>query len=195
MLTSYSSLAIDEIICSRRSNAAIAYVYFDYKNREIQTGDYIVRTILKQLLVQLKTIPRDVEATYDDCCSRLKQPEKTFFVQQLLSMVARFGSVYVLLDALDECTDATLENIIHLICQLKDSEFKVFCTFRPNIITLSDKLNVLVHTIHAHDEDVRNYLSIRLKKEWLHDESFLPEIIDQLGKTAKGKFVSLVFIC
>jgi len=179
-----------------QSNAAIAYVYFDYKNREAQTADYVVRTILKQLLVQLDVIPRDLEAVYDDCCSQFKQPEKSLYIRQLLSVKARFSSVYILLDALDECTDATLENIVNLVCQLKDSGVRVFSTFRPNLIGLGDQLNVSVmHSIYAHNEDIRNYVSIQLDEKWCHNKCFKPQIINQLAKGAEGKSVSISLVC
>ena len=61
-------------------DASIAYIYFDYKNRAAQKGDYIVRTILKQLLLSLNVIPKDLEAVYDKCLSRLKTPQDSMFI-------------------------------------------------------------------------------------------------------------------
>ena len=188
-----SSLAIDEIarIC-HQSNAAISYVYFDYKNREAQTGDYIIRTILKQLLVQLDVIPRDLEAVHDDCCSHFKTPEEVTFIRQLASVAASFASVYIVLDALDECADATLEDLINFIQQMKDSHIKFFCTFRPSVI--KDQLSSsIIHSIHAHDDDVRNYLSIRLGKEWRHNRQLLPPIINTVATAAEGKSLYIVY--
>ena len=92
-------------------------------------GDYIVRIILKQLLLPLDTVPRDLEAIYDDCCARFKSPESAVFIRQLLSVATKFSSVYVILDALDESSSTTLEDTIQLIHQFKDSRIKVFCTF------------------------------------------------------------------
>ena len=103
-----------------------------------------------------------------------------------------FLRVYIMLDALDECTSGTLEDTITLIRRFKDSGIKVFCTFRPILINLGDRLDVqTIHSIDAHDEDVRNYLSLRLNKEWLHDKCFLEQIIDRLIEGVKGKLVSL----
>lgn len=133
-----------------RHNASIAYIYFDYKNREAPTADYVVRTILKQLLLSLDVIPHDLGIVYNDCFSRSKTPEKAMFMRQLFSVASPFASVYIMLHALDERSDATLQDVIHLVCQLKDSAFKVFCIFRPKLITLGDQLNVLlIHSIHA----------------------------------------------
>ena len=96
-----------------------------------------------------------------------------------------------MLDALDECTSATLADLIILICKLKGHGIKVFCTFRPNLIDLGERLDILtIQSIGAHDEDVRNYLSIRLNKEWRHAKSLQEKVMDPLVKGAHGKWIS-----
>ena len=110
------------------------------------------------------------------------------FVRQLLSTAAGFSLIYILLDALDECTSGTLDDTINLIRQFKDSGIKVFCTCRPILINLGDRLGVsTIHSISAHDEDIKNYLSIRSNKEWRHDKRFLERIMNQLAECAEGK--------
>ena len=170
---------------------AIAYIYFDFKNQEAQTVDKVVRTLFKQLLLHSNSIPPDLEEVYDDCHSRQQSPDRDFFNRQLVSTAATFSSVYIMFDALDECTSGTLEDIIGVIHKLKDGGVKVFCTFRPNLIDLGGRLNISnIQSIGAHDEDVRNYLSIRLNKEWRHDKSLGNEVIDPLVKGAHGKLIS-----
>ena len=137
-------------------------------------------------------IAPDLESVYDDCCSRLKSPETTFFTRQMLSIAARFSSVYIMLDAFDECSRATLEDTIDLIHQFKDSRFKIFCTFRPILTDLGERLNISkIQLIRAQDEDVRKYLSTRLDNEWRHDKRFLSQIVDCLAKHAEGKSVQV----
>lgn len=172
-----------------RSNSCIAYIYFDYKSEEKQTGDYIVRTLLKQLLSPLDLVPPELGEVYDSCCSEFKDPEKVVLSSQLLSATAKFSNVFIMLDALDECSNQTLKEVIDLIRRFKDSGIKVFCTFRP-FINIEDRLGVPIHLIDAHDDDVRNYLSIRLNNEWCYDKCFLERIINRLTEDAKGKSVS-----
>ena len=106
-------------------------------------------------------------------------------------MAASLASVHILLDALDECTSRTLEDVIALIHQLKDPNVKWFCTFRPILNDLGERLNILIiHSIDAHDEDLRNYLSIRLNKEWRHAKILRERDIEPLVKDAHGKSVS-----
>ena len=48
---------IDEIdrTTVHQPNACVAYIYFDYKNGEAQTGEYVIGILLKQLLYSLDT--------------------------------------------------------------------------------------------------------------------------------------------
>jgi hypothetical protein len=185
---SSSSLAIDSITNTiDKDKARIAYVYFDYKNREEQTGDNVIRTLLKQLLLPSNLIPRDLESLYDDCHCHHKNPEISIFTRQLLSISATFSSIYIMLDALDECSSDTLNDIFIIVRELKNSRVKVFCTSRPQILDLEDRLQTRSIPIDAKDEDVRNYLTIRVNKEWRHNKCHQEPIINRLTQEAKGK--------
>jgi hypothetical protein len=188
------SLAIDKI-GTDKSKTCVAYVYFDYKNMEAQTGDYVVRTLLKQLLLPLDSIPRELEAAYYEYRSRLTVPDQIFFVRQLLSTAAAFSSTYIILDALDECSTQTLDNVVSLVRQCQDAGMNVLCTFRPTLMDIAARLNTsTIHSISAHNEDIRNYLSIRLNKEWPHNLRFIPQIIERLAAGAEGQFVPPIFL-
>ena len=194
-LLNRSSLAIDDITHSvDRCNTCVAYVYFDYKNREEQTRENVVRILLKQLLLPSNLTPPDLESAYDEYCSHHKDPESAIFRQQLLSTSVSFSSVYVMLDALDECGSETLEDIIALIGLLRNSGVKVFCTSRTHLMNLNEQLDTSTILINAQDEDVRNYLNIRLNKEWRHDPRFREQIIIRLTTGAEGKSVAH-FLC
>lgn len=96
-------------------------------------------------------------------------------------------------DALDECSDKAFKDISALIRRLQDTKgAKIFCTSRLHI-NVKDALRIQdVHWIKAHDDDVRNYLSIRVGKEWRHSKRFLEQIVDKLTQAAKGKSVPII---
>jgi len=92
------------------------------------------------------------------------------------------------LDALDECSKETFGDVITLIPQLKDSGIKMFCTFRSIFTDLGNQLGVPdIHTISAHEEDVRNYLLIQLSKKGRYNKNLTQKIIDRLAQGAEGK--------
>lgn len=79
-------------------------------------------------------------------------------------------------DALDECSSGTLANVVALIRGFKDS-VQLFYTSRPNLTNLGYQLDTSTTLVNAHDEDVRNYLTVRLNKEWRHHACFRESII------------------
>ena len=148
----------------------------------------MIRTLLKQLLCSLDSIPRELEKVYDDCSCSLKNPDKGFLTSQLISVAEKYPTVFIVLDALDECSKETFEDVITLIHRLKNSGIKVFCTFRPVFPDLGNRLSVLdIHTISAHEEDVRNYLLIQLSKKGRYNKNLTQKIIDRLAQGAEGK--------
>jgi hypothetical protein len=162
-------------------------MYFDYNNREKQTGEDVIRSLLKQILLPSKLIPHDIESVYDDFDTHHKHPDISIFTRQLLSISSKFSSIYIIIDALDECSSETLNEILTFIQQFKNSGVRVFCTSRRHITNLGDKLETSIIPIEADNEDVRNYLTIRVNQEWCHNEGFRERIIDRLTQSAKGK--------
>lgn len=91
-----------------------------------------------------------------------------------------------MLDALDECSEESLQNVIDLIRRITTSGVNVFCTSRTHLINLEEQLgNPTMIRIEAHDDDVRKYLTSRLRKEKRFTR-FSAKIIDRLtGNTER----------
>src|SRR5947207_1937876 len=119
----------------------ILYIYFDQKNK--QSGELVIRSLLKQLLLQLKTLPHDVEVAYAEAKSG-NTPSCTDLLSLFVSNVKSFKKVFVMLDALDECyRQREIDEIIEIMGRLsKVSSVKLFSTFRPHLREhLSVRLN------------------------------------------------------
>lgn len=169
-------------------NYRTIYIYFDYKNAEVQTLDHVVRSLLKQLLCTTILIPRDVESVFHDCRRRSEEPELSTSIRLLRHTIStNFNSdVFIALDALDEC--GSIDPFIELICKLENSGAKIVCTSRPNLISLADRLNTTaVLPIEAQDEDIKNYVRTVLQEKWKYAEKLRNQIIDRLALKAEGK--------
>lgn len=183
------SLVIDEIADKTKyHDTCVAYMYFDYNNSTVQTLDNVIRALLKQLLCRLDLIPHDLEGFYDDCNRYSIKPDVSALTYYLISISNHFSSVFVMLDALDECATENYADIINLIRKLRESGLKILCTSRINVPNVRCQLGqpTLVE-IKAHEDDVRNYLAIRLSKEWQYDDEFKQKISDTLAEKAAGK--------
>ena len=55
------------------------YIYFDYKEHQLQTAAYVTITILKQLVIDGELL-NELEQLYRDNTEKSKVPEETRFV-------------------------------------------------------------------------------------------------------------------
>jgi hypothetical protein len=115
------------ILVAREPKAALAYVYFDYKDRARQTPENILAGLVKQLEFQLANSPTSTDMPpmphilplYKRLHTQHQRPVFSDLQGMLLSIVAEFGDVYLLFDALDECDETTRKNVLlPLITQL-----------------------------------------------------------------------------
>jgi hypothetical protein len=170
--------------------SAVAYVYFDYNDLQSQARDNIIRSLLKQLLFHWAILPRELEQIFERSIERGKTANGETLKEHLISTCSHVGSVFVLFDALDECTRENFDQAAELICDLKNAGAKIFCTSRIDTSQVREKLgHPLVTEIKAHNEDVLNYVSGRLYREWEYDEESRRKILEALVLNATGKFV------
>ena len=89
-------------------------------------------------------------------------------------------------DALDECSSDTLNVALSLVRQLKDYGIKIFCTSRPFFTDVRTRLGAPSEIpVEPKDEDVREYLSMRLSKEWTYGDESKQIILDSLTRITK----------
>ncbi|KAJ6480690.1 hypothetical protein C8R47DRAFT_982784, partial [Mycena vitilis] len=84
-------------------NFAIGYFYFDFRDKEKQLLDKMLRTIMMQLSTQCPT-PHSVLIQQFE--SRRKEiPTYRELLVMLPTILSQFTSTYIVLDALDECSE------------------------------------------------------------------------------------------
>jgi hypothetical protein len=194
-LTARSLVINDTTQRWNEQNSCIGYIYFDYNIQKEQTIANIVRMLLKQILVQSHSIPHALGNAYDDWYDRCKVPDEGIFSVQLIATFATFPSAFVMLDALDECSEESLQRVIDLIRRISGQGVNVFCTSRTHLINLKEQLeNLTMVRIEAHDDDVRKYLTSRLRKEKRFTR-FSEKIIEHLTSNIERTQVSLLCPC
>jgi hypothetical protein len=132
MLIFSRSAIIDKLERPRLSlDVGLAFIYFNYKERERQTLVNIVASLVQQLVSRSKAIPKDVRALYSHHQSRKTGPGETEYSEILFSLIDKFRYVYVVIDALDEC-DETRGSRTRFIKELLKLPAKVrlLCTSR-----------------------------------------------------------------
>ena len=91
----------------------VAYLYFDYKNRDNQPKETIIANLLHQLIIQLDELPHEIELLYDRY--QRSPPEYSKLLDALVRCSKEFGSVQFMLDAFDECSEGQQDNLLRFI--------------------------------------------------------------------------------
>jgi hypothetical protein len=167
---------------------AMAYIYFDYNDPNSYQPQNIIRSLLKQLLFSLPTLPDGVEEYYEVCSKKGKSADITTLKHQLLSVIAKFDRVFLLFDALDEISSEHSKEVMSLIRDFRNTEKKVFCTSRINTARVRSELgNPTVIEIRANEDDIVRYITDRLDREYDYDDESKQKIMDCLVIKADGK--------
>lgn len=157
-------------------NIAIAYIYFDYNDRDNLNNRNITASLLQQLATRLDKLEPTLEKTYDDLYPRCRRPEASTLKQLLLCCAKDFHSSYIIFDALDECGEAERPEILSTISQLSRVS-QIFATSRHhprNVQRLFEGSPTI--EISASQSDIRNFLEARLKEE----DKLSPELKDMI---------------
>lgn len=119
--TVFASLVIDHLSnCLEGSQSAVLGVYCDYKEYSQQSTSKYVASLLQQLIIARGFVPGNVKAAFTTHSHRQTAPTFPEYLDLLTEQLDAFKRVFVVIDALDECTEANgvrddlLEGILKL---------------------------------------------------------------------------------
>jgi hypothetical protein len=176
-------------------NVGLAFVYFNYRERDTQTLANLVASLVQQLVQCYSSIPDEVRALYTQYNSKSTRPSGEEFSRILQLLVARFSHVYVVVDALDECNMETRSKFIEKL-QESPANLHLLCTSRylgdiQEVFTEASRLD-----IRARDSDITRYIEAqilqvpKLVKFCKKAGDLQSSIIEKLVEKANGMSVS-----
>jgi hypothetical protein len=170
---------------------AVLHIYFDYKDRQNQSDVRILSSLLKQLVSQLKIIPSSLAALHDVSIATNTKPGRLTLLGHFIACVGQFESVYILLDAIDECVDREQDQILSLLNDLlSESTLKIMITSRPHLTNRIYTLSASILGISINptdiDDDVQTYLISRLREERFLRQDLKNRIVQEISKQAEG---------
>lgn len=191
-----SSTIIQDVISHYQyePTIAVAYFYFDFNDPDKQRTEKLIRSLLVQLSAECLHLPESLQSAYSRSQNGQNQPTIEELSLLLRQIIKGFRSTYILLDALDECTER--EDVLNFIEVLMDwniDSLHVLSTSRKesDIATTLEPLATCQQCIHsaAVDADIRVYVLERLSsdrelRKWPVDVQ--KEIEDALTKGAQG---------
>lgn len=151
-------------ICNN-DGSAVCYIYLDYKEQRLHKLNNFLATILYQLIWKLEKLPASLHALYEKHNPQRSRPSTDEYVKTIEQVIYGLQRAFLILDALDECSDREGANI-----QLLDQVFKlqrstgiqIFATSR-HIPEIEVHFKSALHIeIRAKNEDVARYLDTRI---------------------------------
>ena len=133
-------------------------------------------------------------------CGEIRQPSDEQLQNVLCDILGRFSQAYIMIDALDECTDRekTLNwvNKLVLDTNCKVANLHIVVTSRPErdiheILTALDPHPIDVG--EANTEDIVEYLKFHMESKFTkYDENTCAKIKAEMEEHAEGSYVYLV---
>ncbi|KAL8884826.1 MAG: hypothetical protein Q9215_007210 [Flavoplaca cf. flavocitrina] len=184
-------------MCSHDQNFALAYFYFAFDDQAFQSVEGLVRSIITQLCAQSTSIPHCVESLYNKCSEQRSQPtppSRESLRTVLNQLFCCFKEVYIVLDALDECTDRhDLIIALEEIVAWQKSELHLLTTSRreldleecmDTLAEEADRIGIQGMPVEA---DINSYVRGRLFTDRRLKQWNRPELEEEIAMTLTSK--------
>ncbi|KAF2678030.1 ankyrin [Lentithecium fluviatile CBS 122367] len=161
--TMVAAIAIDYLLKSVQSSShGVAYVYCNYKAQEEQDASRMLAAILKQLVQARPSLAEPVERLHKQHADRGTRPSPDEVFSALRDVVSHYSTVYIVVDALDECqdSDGTRRQFLAKLRDLqpgRDIRLMATSRFIPEIVdTFHEELNL---EVQASEDDVKRFVA------------------------------------
>jgi Cdc6-like AAA superfamily ATPase len=144
---------------------AVAFIYFNHKSNPSKLS--LFGTILRQIFESQSSVSSAIRKIYAAHILRGTHPSLEDYSTLLRSEVERYSTVYVVIDALDECSNRDDARLL-LLTELRklQPKLRLLVTSRSYI---SDMHRLFPNTgrleIWAAEEDIKQYLAVKISRE------------------------------
>ena len=196
-----SSSIIDKLPEATKS-FGIAFFFFDGRDsqKDLQLHSKLIRSLISQLSdTQHGGITEKLADLYKRC-GEVRQPSDEQLQNVLRDILDRFSKAYIMIDALDECTDRkkTLNWVNNLLTDTNRNatNLHIVVTSRPErdiheIFVVLDPHSIDVG--EANTKDIVEYLKFQMESKFMkYDENTRAKIMTELKEHAEGSYVYLV---
>jgi hypothetical protein len=167
LITSISSSVVVDYLRKRfhGQTVRIGCIFCNHKEQQDQTASYLISSLLKQFIEEQEDFPAEVTALYETHKKYQTRPSFSECSTLLQSVGTAFSKVFIVIDALDECTerDNTRRSIIDAIRSLKEAHIMVTSRTLPQIELICKEWPQV--EITAKDQDILQYLEAHIEDE------------------------------
>lgn len=166
--TMIAAIAADHIWKAFQSeNVGIAYIYCNYKRQETQTTTDLLAAILKQLVQERPLYGEPVIALHKLHGDRRTYPSLKEICIALNAVLNSYSKAYIIVDALDECTDSdgTRSKLLTILRDLQTkTDMRLMVTSRFVARIEQSFQGSLMLEIRASEADVKRYVAGQLHR-------------------------------
>lgn len=185
--TIIAAIAIDHLGRLAQVSDGLAYLFCNYKSQANQSLYCLLSGLLKQLVQSRTDIAAPVTRLYDHHSKQKSRPSTDEIFTALLTICSNHARVYIVVDALDECTDQnrTRSQLIEKLRELQ-TRTNVRLLFTSRFIPeITEKFRLdPVLEVRASGKDVKRFIA----GQW----SRLPKYNEQLKRTIQDRIVEAV---
>jgi hypothetical protein len=203
--TILSSTVIEHLLqhCGEDTSMVTTYFYFDFNDTQKQDPELMLCSLLCQLLQRSLTISKGVDALFSSCENGKRLPPLRALLQATKEAAQEFTHVYIVLDALDECTQRLeLMDMLKTVAGWQLNNLHLLMTSRKERDierSLEDYVkeeNAVCLQRDVVDQDIQRYVQQRLHDDkglakWNKDAAIRQEIEAALMHGARGMYVFL----
>jgi NACHT domain len=203
---------IEELSQRSRDTTVVTYFFCQNADYELNTVEAIIKGLILQMVKQQESVKPSLRDRWDIKHERFHEDVNTWrglwnvFIEMLER--CQCPRVYVVVDALDECRDNGIADLLKLIVRTglsRPSRVKWLLTSRPldsaerELLAGSDQVRVSLELNAQHiSQGVRTYISYKvaeLDRRWGHRLVLQQDIEKELGRRAEDTFLWVSLVC
>ena len=173
-------------------------IYCDYREKGNQAAYDLLASVFKQLVQDCESLSESVKALYNDHVKRNARLPPEELIQALHLEIIRYRRVFVVVDALDECTEEgnTRMDLLDTLRSLPGN-INLLVTSRHISTIASEFIGATTLEVIASDSDVTRYILGRIQREHRlarhikADPSLRQSLINKIVERARGMYVML----
>lgn len=190
--------------CNGDTSKAIVYFFFDFNDVRKQSVELMLRSLIDQLFQQCVVVPKSLWNLFISHENTKRECSLDTLLEVLQQILQEFPHVYIILDALDECSQrAQLTNVLETMSTWHvQSSHILLVSRRERDIEVSLETFIQQHSFvdlqsELVDRDIEKYVRKRLSDDkqlsrWGKDPALRRDIETTLMKGARGMYVSLL---
>ena len=193
--TVLASIVIEHLLrLAKNEQVNVTFLYCSYKRQEDQTVEKLLAAILRQLAEQYVLTPESAENLYTSHVAKGTRPSSKEIFSTLLAAASNLSRMFIVIDALDECSLKTRMELLPKIQELqRRARGFLLVTSRPIDEIQQFFAQDLQLQIQAHKEDVESYVDSQLVKlsHCVRNNLVMQEKIKKhIAKSVDGMLVS-----